>query len=142
LILPVVLLYSSLAARFRRQSIVYLCTGAFALCSLTFWWAFRQEAAPWLHYAYFFYVDIFNSVMVALFWSFANDISTPEEARHDYGFIGAGGIVGGALGSGLTGWGVETLGAPNLLLVCAALLLGIAAIATMLTRISAPTAAE
>ena len=34
-------------------------------------------------YAFFFYVDIFNSVLVALFWSFANDLTTPDEARRD-----------------------------------------------------------
>jgi ATP:ADP antiporter, AAA family len=134
LIFPVVMIYSSLAARYRRQSMVYLCTGFFALCSIGFWLAFREEGPAWTHYVYFFYVDIFNSVMVALFWSVANDVSSPEAARRDYGVIGAGGIVGGAVGSGFTGWTVERLGTANLLLVCVVVLLAIAAVAFLLSR--------
>jgi AAA family ATP:ADP antiporter len=138
LILPVVLLYSSLAARYRREHIVYACTALFVVCSLIFWSVFTADVAAWTHYVYFFYVDIFNSVMVAVFWSFANDISSPGEARRDYGFIGAGGIVGGALGSGVTGWSVEHLGAANLLLICAALLIAAAAMAWLVARHSKP----
>jgi AAA family ATP:ADP antiporter len=132
LVLPVVLLYSSAAARYRRESLVYLCAGVFGVASLVFWWLFaRSSATTWSSYVYFFYVDIFNSVMVALFWSFANDLNDPEQARRSYGVIGAGGIVGGAAGSALTGWSVEHIGAPNLLLVCVALLAAIAAIARL-----------
>lgn len=137
LILPVVLLYSALTARLRRQWIVYLCTAFFALCSLGFWAVLRDGTAPsWVHWVYFFYVDIFNSVMVALFWSVANDVSSPEDARRDYGFIGAGGIIGGAVGSGVTGWSVERIGAANLLLVCVAVLVAIAGVAWFLTRVT------
>jgi ATP:ADP antiporter, AAA family len=140
LVLPVVLLYSSLAARYRREYLVYLCGAVFAVASLVFWWIFSRagEAATWSSYVYFFYVDIFNSVMVALFWSFANDLNTPEEARRSYGVIGAGGIVGGAAGSALTGWGVHSIGAANLLLVCIALLAIIASIARLVARTHAP----
>lgn len=137
LLLPVALLYSSLAARYRRESLVYLCVAAFAAASVTFWWIFShaaEGAATWSSYVYFFYVDIFNSVMVALFWSFANDLTTPEEARRTYGAVGAGGIVGGAAGSALTGWSVARIGAPNLLLICVALLAAIALVARLVAR--------
>ena len=142
LILPVVLLYSKITARYRRESIVYMCTAVFVACSLLFWSLFTTKAADWTHYVYFFYVDIFNSVMVAVFWSFANDISTPEQARRDYGFIGAGGIIGGAVGSGVTGWTVEHLGMPNLLLICIGLLIAVAATARVVARRSAPQEAS
>jgi ATP:ADP antiporter, AAA family len=140
LVLPVVLLYSSLAARYRREYLVYLCGAVFAVASLVFWWIFSRagEAATWSSYVYFFYVDIFNSVMVALFWSFANDLNTPEQARRSYGVIGAGGIVGGAAGSALTGWSVHSIGAANLLLVCIALLAVIAIIARLVARTHSP----
>lgn len=137
LVLPVVLLYSSLAARFRREWLVYLCAAAFAAASITFWWLFSRAEpsdATWSSYAYFFYVDIFNSVMVALFWSFANDLNDPDQARRTYGVVGAGGIVGGAAGSAVTGWSVEHFGAPNLLLVCVAFLAAIAVLARALAR--------
>ncbi len=144
LILPVVMLYSALAARHRREHMVYLCAGAFAASSLVFWWLFTTSVPTWTHYAYFFYVDIFNSVMVGLFWSFANDVTSPEQARRAYGFVGAGGILGGVFGSSLTGWTVERVGAADLLLVCAGFLLAIAWIARIVARHSdpAPAAAQ
>lgn len=140
LILPVAMIYSGLAARYRRQSLVYPCTAFFSLCSIGFWWAFQREGGDWTHYLYFFYVDIFNSVMVALFWSVANDVSSPDSARRDYGVVGAGGIVGGAIGSAVTGWSAEHLGVANLLLVCVALLAAIAGAAALLARVAAPAA--
>lgn len=130
LILPVVMLYSAAAARYRREHIVYLCVAVFIAASVGFWWAFSRASEPtWTHYVYFFYVDVFNSVMVALFWSFANDLSDPAEARRTYGFVGAGGILGGAVGSSLTGISAERLGTANLLLICVGGLVAIAALA-------------
>lgn len=136
LVLPVMLTYSSLAARYRRHLLVYCCTAFFAATSIAFWWLLRGDggSARWLPYAFFFYVDIFNSVLVALFWSFANDLTTPDEARQTYGVVGAGGIVGGVVGSAVTGWSVERLGAPNLLLICVVLLAAIAILAWWLAR--------
>lgn len=137
LILPVALLYSAAAARYRRERMVYACVSIFAVCTLGFWSLLSTEAPVWSHYAYFFYVDIFNSVMVALFWSFANDLSSPDAARRSYGFIGAGGIIGGAVGSILTGVAVERIGTANLLLVCLAVLAAIALVAYGIARASA-----
>jgi len=136
LVLPAVLLYSALAARNRRAALVTCFAAVFFVGSLVFWWLLSAPRAdmPALPWAYFFYVDVFNSVMVALFWSFANDLNTPEQARRTYGVVGAGGIAGGAVGSAVTGWSVEPLGAANLLLVCAALLVLIAVLARLLAR--------
>lgn len=141
LVLPAVLLYSSLAARYRRAHLVTVFCAVFIAGSLLFWWLFSGPRAgtPLLSYGYFFYLDIFNSVLVALFWSFANDLTAPDEARRTYGLVGAGGILGGAAGSAVTGWSVERLGAPNLLLVCAALLVLIAALAHWLSRAAPPS---
>jgi AAA family ATP:ADP antiporter len=142
LILPVMLAYSGLAARYRRHHLVYCCTALFAAASLGFWWLLRGDGADarWTSYAFFFYVDIFNSVLVALFWSFANDLTSPDEARRTYGVVGAGGIAGGVAGSAVTGWTVEHLGAPNLLLICVALLAVIAALAWWLSHATTPPA--
>jgi AAA family ATP:ADP antiporter len=139
LVLPVALLYSAAAARYRRERMVYACVGIFAACTLGFWWLLSSPAPPtWSTWAYFFYVDIFNSVMVALFWSFANDVTSPEAARRSYGFIGAGGIIGGAVGSAITGAAVKTLGPANLLLGCLGGLAAIAVIAYGLAHTAAP----
>ncbi len=134
LMLPVVLLYSALAAHYQRERLVYLCVGLFSIASVAFWWLLSSDPPPWLGYVYFFYVDIFNSVMVALFWSFANDLTAPAAAKRTYGFIGAGGIIGGAVGSMVTGAAAQGLGTANLLLLCIVLLICIAAVARAIAR--------
>jgi len=138
LIAPVVMLYSAVAARYRREHIVYACAAGFIISSVAFWWLFTSDAPNWSHYVYFFYVDIFNSVMVGLFWSFANDLTSPDQALREYGFVGGGGILGGIVGAALTGWTVERIGAAHLLLVCVGFLLAIAAVAGVTARVAPP----
>ncbi|MCC6992490.1 MAG: hypothetical protein IT181_26030 [Acidobacteria bacterium] len=50
------------------------------------------------------------------------DVFAPGQSKRLFGFIGAGGTIGGITGAALTGWLVGPLGAANLLLVSAALL--------------------
>ena len=134
LILPVMLVYSAVVRRVRREHVAVGACAAFALCALSFWALFRTTAPDWAHYAFFFYVDIYITVMLAVFWSFANDITPPEQARRIYGVVGAGGIIGGAAGSAVTGWLVGRLGTPPLLLLCVAIMAAMAALAWALGR--------
>lgn len=138
LMLPVALLYSAAASRYRREAMVYACVSIFAVCTIAFWWLLSTNAPAWSHYAYFFYVDIFNSVMVALFWSYANDLTSPTAARRSYGFIGAGGIIGGAVGSALTGVAVKNVGTGNLMLACLFVLAAIALVTYGIARGGTP----
>jgi len=134
LIVPVVLLYTSLAKRYQRESMVALCAIAFSACSLGFWYLFRGQTPAWTHYAYFFFFDLYVTVMVAVFWSFAGDLTSPRRAGSVYGLIGTAGILGGMAGGALTGWTVERLDAESLLLACAAMLALIASAALVSTR--------
>ena len=132
IILPVVFLYSSMIKRCCRECLVTGCAIVFIMGSLIFWYLFNYELGNWVYFAYYIYVDIYNSVMVVLFWSFANDITPPDQARRIYGFVGAGGILGGLVGSALTGWTVQFIGANNLLLVCSGMLTTIVIFSWML----------
>ncbi len=143
LVLPAVLLYSSLAARIRRAPLIAVFCGLFIASSVLFWWLLSSPrgGGSGVAWGYFFYLDVFNSVLVALFWSLANDLTPPDEARRTYGLVGAGGIAGGAVGSAVTGWSIAQVGAANLLLVCAALLAMIALLAWLLSRGAPPDVA-
>jgi len=132
IVLPVVLLYSYASAHVRRGPLIYVCSGIFAGLCLLFRSVDPTHAGG--AYALFFFVDIYNTVMVALFWSYLNDTSTPDEAKRLYGVIGTGGILGGATGASLTGFAVRSLGVGNLLFVCVALLAGIVVLAAVLER--------
>jgi AAA family ATP:ADP antiporter len=134
LILPIVLFYASAVRRYRRESIVTGCVAVFTVSSLAFAYAFSAGSGAWLNIAYFFYVDIYITVMVALFWSFANDLTPLLQARRIHGVVGAGGILGGLTGSALTGWSVQTIGPAQLLLICAVMVLGVALLARSTMR--------
>jgi len=67
--------------------------------------------------AWTFYVfgDIFNSIMVATFWAFANDVNSPQESKRLYGIIGLGGVVGGFFGATFVSALVDVEGAKELM---------------------------
>lgn len=126
LVLPCAWAFSAFSRRFSRAALVTAFAGVFGAASLAFGWLFpagAEQAHPSLHFLMFFYVDVFNTAMVALFWAVANDASAPAESRRTYGWIGLGGILGGAAGSALTGWGIGRLGGSLLFTLSAVLTL-------------------
>ena len=59
-------------------------------------------------------------LLISQFWTLANDVYDPRQARRIFGFIGGGASLGGAMGAGITTWTVATVGINGLLLVSAA----------------------
>ena len=49
--------------------------------------------------AYFLWVGIFNVMVIAQFWAFANDLYTPEQGKRIFPLIGVGSSLGAWLGS-------------------------------------------
>ncbi len=94
----VVILFTLLVRRFKRQQVVYIFCGLISVALIYFGFALTTLSAT---DAWTFYVfgDIFNSIMVATFWAFANDVNSPGESKRLYGIIGLGGVVGGFFGS-------------------------------------------
>ncbi|HVR21595.1 MAG TPA: hypothetical protein VMS65_17895, partial [Polyangiaceae bacterium] len=71
---------------------------------------------------FFVWVGVFNMMVVAQLWSFANDLYTPEQGKRLFAMVALGGTLGAALGSKVASWLVHPLGVYALLLVGAALL--------------------
>lgn len=94
----VVVLFTMLIRRFKRQQVVYIFCGLISICLVYFGFVMVNPGAT---DAWTFYVfgDIFNSIMVATFWAFANDVNSPGESKRLYGIIGLGGVVGGFFGA-------------------------------------------
>ncbi len=90
----VVVLFTLLIRRFKRQQVVYIFCGLISVGLIYFGFALTSPEAidAWTFYVF---GDIFNSVMVATFWAFANDVNNPQESKRLYGIIGLGGVVGG-----------------------------------------------
>jgi AAA family ATP:ADP antiporter len=91
-----------------------------AFFALLTWGAASQQV--WIGRGFFIWTSIFNMFVVSIFWSVMADVFATGQSKRLFGFIGAGGTIGGIMGAALTGQLVGVLGAANLLLVSAGLL--------------------
>ena len=94
---------------------------------------------------YFLWAGIFNLMVIAQFWAFANDLYTEEQGRRLFPLIGVGASLGAWLGAVRAGTLIETsspsrllAGATAILLVCAALVPLIHRVASQRTDAAAP----
>ena len=94
----IVVLITVLINKLKRQHVIYLFCGALSLLLVYFAFAMQTPDAAdvWLFYIF---GDIFNSIMVGLFWAFSNDVNSPNQSKRLYGIIGFGGVLGGAVGA-------------------------------------------
>lgn len=113
--------YGALVSRFPRRVFLPVLYAIFIACLFAFYFIFGREV-PGRGAAFFIWVAVFNLFAVSVFWSFMADIYSDIEARRLYGFIAAGGTIGGFLGPLITRGLVNQIGVPNLLLVSASLL--------------------
>ncbi|MGI9301676.1 MAG: NTP/NDP exchange transporter [Gammaproteobacteria bacterium] len=127
----VVMFYSMMTSMLSRRHLVQFFTAIFIVFNVVFWCLFQWTPAGWVKVAFFFYVDTYITVMVALFWTYLNDVYKPDEAKRVYGVIGAGGLTGGIVGASISGWASELLG-NNIVLVATVLLVPIAVIIRLL----------
>jgi AAA family ATP:ADP antiporter len=130
----VVLVYSHLVNRLSRLDVVRASCAIFASVLVLFWLAMHFGGATlgsqrWFVWAVFILVDIYSTVMVAIFWTYTNDVVSRVEADRLYGPIGIGGILGGIAGGVIVDTMVHWLGPVDLLLLCVALVLGSGAFA-------------
>ena len=64
----------------------------------------------------------FSLFVVTVFWAVMADIFRTSQSKRLFGFIGAGGTLGGLVGAGITATLAETLGPEQLLIVSIVLL--------------------
>ena len=120
LLLGLVPAYGALADRLPRRSLLNVVTAFFVACLVTFY-ALTRAGAP-IAVIFFLWVGIFNLMIVAQFWSFANDLYTKEQGERLFAIVAVGASLGAVLGARLAGSLIPVLGLPQLLLVAAGLL--------------------
>jgi AAA family ATP:ADP antiporter len=114
-------LYGRLAGRLSRRRLINWVTGFFVICLIVFYLLARL-AVP-LGIVFFIWIGIFNLMIVAQFWSFANDIYTNDQGERLFPIVAFGASLGAVLGATIAGRLIGPLGVDELLLVGAALLL-------------------
>jgi AAA family ATP:ADP antiporter len=112
--------YGRLAARLHRRALLNVVTYFFVACLGAFF-VLGRAGMP-IGIPYFVWIGVFNLMIVAQFWSFANDLYTREEGERLFAIVGFGASLGAVLGAMIAGRLIGPLGVYPLLLVGAALL--------------------
>jgi AAA family ATP:ADP antiporter len=120
LFLLIVPLYSAVAKRANRLRLINGMT-AFFISNLVIFYILGQMKFP-LGVVFFLWVGLFNLMVVAQFWAFANDIYTQEQGKRLFAIVGIGSSVGAIFGAAAAGWLFKPIGAYSMMLVAAALL--------------------
>jgi AAA family ATP:ADP antiporter len=121
LLIGVVPLYSTIASRLPRRRLINAVTIFFTAC-LGLFYILAQLKVP-LGVIFYLWVGIFNLMIIAQFWAFANDLYTPEDGKRLFVIIAFGASSGAVFGSFITGRLIKPIGVYQLMLVSGALLL-------------------
>lgn len=128
LLLGAVPVYGALAARVPRRTLILSVTGFFLACIAGFY-TLAKLAVP-IGVPFFLWVGVFNLMIIAQFWSFANDVYTTDEGKRLFPLVAFGASAGAVVGAWLPGRLREPLGLHQLMLVSAAMLV-VAVVITM-----------
>jgi AAA family ATP:ADP antiporter len=120
LLLGAIPLYAWLANRYPRRQLINTVTLFFAACLVAFY--FLAVAGAPIAIVFFLWVGIFNLMVPAQFWAFANDLYTPEDGKRLFVIVAFGASAGAVFGSYLAGQLITVLGVNQLLLASTAVL--------------------
>jgi len=115
LLIVVVWAYGRLASLVARQKLVTTVTLFFISNLVVFYLLARVAVSAWLGVAFFLWVGIFNMMVVAQFWSFANDVYLPDQGKRLFPLVAFGASLGAVTGSTIAGW-IIRLGEAQMLL--------------------------
>jgi AAA family ATP:ADP antiporter len=119
LLVPVIAAYAALAKRVGRMKLLASVYVFFLSNLLVF--AFVAKLGLHIGVVFYLWVGIFNVTVIAQFWSFANDIYTPEQGKRLFAILGIGSSTGAVAGARIARELVP-LGPPTLMLAAAFLL--------------------
>lgn len=121
-LLVVVPLYGRAADRLRKDALVVVVTLFFALQLVGFYALSSSRFEQSLGLVFFVWVGIFNMMLVAQFWAFANHVYSEEQGKRLFAIIGIGASMGAVFGAWITKLLVQRVGTYPLMLVSAAIL--------------------
>ena len=131
LLLLIVPLYGAFGSRVNRLRLINWVTLFFISHLLIF----AALGARGIHVgiAFFLWVGIFNVLVIAQFWAFANDIYSEEQGKRLFAIVGIGSSLGAWLGAVAAGDFFAALG-PYRLMLAAAVLLSLSLLITYIVH--------
>ncbi len=135
IVFPLVMIYSKLVDKFPRHRVFYALCAIYGTLALMFAYFFSSSTlglantevitlvggktdtqhvlllGRMIGWAWYIFIESFGSIIVALFWSFNADITSPDSAKKGYPIIGMGGQLGGVMGPLLIATQAKNLGA-------------------------------
>jgi AAA family ATP:ADP antiporter len=127
--------YARVADRYPRNRLITTVTLFFAANLVLFRIA---SAFPVLRenlgLVFYLWLGVFNMMVIAQFWSFANDIYREEQGKRLFPLIGVGQTTGAAVGSGIAVALLKLVGVYQMLLVSAGLLV-VSAVLTQMVHV-------
>jgi ATP:ADP antiporter, AAA family len=122
LLLAVIPAYGWLANRLTRFRLV-AAVMLFFLSNLPVFYILNSSGIP-VGIPFYLWLGIFNLMVLAQFWAFANDLYTEEQGRRLFPILGIGSSLGALAGSQIAGFFFAYLGIDRLLIVAGVLLAG------------------
>jgi AAA family ATP:ADP antiporter len=98
--------FAALVVRFSRVRFVSITYRFFMLNLVIFFFLLRETTGSdqlWVGRAFYWWLSVFNLFVVSIFWAFMADVFRTEQSKRLFGFIAAGGTLGAATGSTITG---------------------------------------
>ncbi|WP_437808772.1 NTP/NDP exchange transporter [Sorangium sp. So ce1078] len=121
LLVGVVRAYGAMARRFGRMQLTTALTLFFA-SNLVLFFFLARLGVP-LGVPFYLWVGCFNLTVIAQFWSFANDVYSPEQGKRLFAIVGIGSSLGAMLGAQIAKRVYVPIGPYNMMLVAAGVLL-------------------
>ena len=112
--------YGRLVSRLPRMTLINIVTVFFVVCPVVFY-LLAQAGVP-LGVIFFVWIGIFNLMIVAQFWSFANDVYSKEEGERLLVIVGLGASLGAVAGARVADRLIEPFGVNQLMLLGGAVL--------------------
>src|SRR3954452_20943209 len=124
--------YAWLMARLPRRWGLPITQAGMAVMLVVFWFLFQTNAS-WVSVAFYVAGLILGVLLISQFWTLANVVYDPRQAKRLFGFIGGGAPLGGIAGSALASY-ASRIGSVNLILPSAALMGICAVLVVMIIR--------
>jgi AAA family ATP:ADP antiporter len=134
---PVLVVYSRLAGRYRLPMLILGFT-LLHVFGLTLFFYLFGIGGKWVAVAYYIWLSMAFAIAVSQFWTYANQVFDPRQARRLFAFIGAGGLLGAVLGGGLAYAVTQVTGTRYTLLAAAALMLAVPLLIVLIERGKGP----